>query len=81
MGRYSLARDAGTLEGGTVMLKITKLFKAFEYWNGKREHRKHDEALQEFAYRAINLSRAGKLYTENSKGEIVRVSDGKKVQP
>lgn len=60
------------------MLRITKLFKAFEYWNGNRNQYKHDEALREFAYRAINLSRAGKLYTENSKCEIVRVSDGKK---
>lgn len=63
------------------MLRITKLYKAFEYWNGKREQHKHDEALQEFAYRAINLSREGKLFTLNSKGEIVRVSDGTEVHP
>lgn len=75
-----MARYAGTLEGGTVMLRISWLFKEFEFWNGKRNEKKYDEALLNFAYRAINLARVGNLYTKNSKGEIVRVSDGKKVE-
>lgn len=70
----------GDLEGGTVMLRITKMFNKFESLNGLRNTTKCEEAVQDFAYRALWLARIGNLYTKNSKGEIVRVSDGKKVQ-